>query len=45
MIDQVLIVGAGVTGIGAACLLQANGIPCRILEATGQVGGVWARHR
>ena len=42
---QVLVIGAGVTGIGAAYHLQANGLAYRILEATGNVGGVWARHR
>lgn len=42
---RVLIIGGGVTGIGTACYLGAHGIPYLILEATGSLGGVWARHR
>ena len=41
----VLIVGAGITGIGAAYHLAASGIPYTILEATDDVGGVWSTHR
>jgi cation diffusion facilitator CzcD-associated flavoprotein CzcO len=41
----VIVVGAGVSGIGAACYLQANGIPYQILEASDDVGGIWRSHR
>ena len=42
---QVIIIGAGMTGIGTAYHLQASGFPYLILEAADDVGGVWARHR
>ncbi len=44
---DVLIVGAGLSGIGAACHLQ-KAFPDRsyaILEARGEVGGTWALFR
>lgn len=41
----VIIIGAGITGIGAAYYLRANNIPHVILEASEDVGGVWSTHR
>jgi cation diffusion facilitator CzcD-associated flavoprotein CzcO len=41
----VIIIGAGMTGIGAAYYLRANDIPYVILEAKADVGGVWNTHR
>ena len=40
---DVLIVGAGLSGIGAACHLEADapGISYAILEARGTNGGTW----
>jgi cation diffusion facilitator CzcD-associated flavoprotein CzcO len=43
--NQVLIVGAGITGLGAAYHLAAHGIPYTILEASDDLGGVWSTHR
>ena len=42
---SVIIIGAGMTGIGAAYYLRANGIPYTILEAKSDLGGVWNTHR
>ena len=42
---SVIIIGAGMTGIGAAYYLRANGIPYAILEAKSDLGGVWNTHR
>jgi monooxygenase len=42
---DVIIIGAGITGIGAAYHLRAAGIPYTILEAKADVGGVWNTHR
>jgi hypothetical protein len=41
----VIIIGAGITGIGAAYHLRANGISYAILEGKQDVGGVWNTHR
>src|SRR5207253_4729641 len=40
---DVLVVGAGLSGIGAACHLQAScpGKSYAILEARGHIGGTW----
>src|SRR5262245_57591183 len=40
---DVLIVGAGLSGIGAACRLQADvpGLTYQILEARDAIGGTW----
>jgi len=43
--STVIIIGAGMTGIGAAYYLRANGIPYVILEAKADLGGVWNTHR
>jgi cation diffusion facilitator CzcD-associated flavoprotein CzcO len=45
MSASVLIVGAGMTGIGVAYYLRTQGIPFEILEAREDVGGVWHAHR
>lgn len=42
---DVIIVGAGVTGIATAHYLQARGIRYVILEAEDDVGGTWLRNR
>lgn len=42
---SVIIIGAGMTGIGAAYYLRANNIPYVILEAKADLGGVWNTHR
>ena len=42
---SVIIIGAGMTGIGAAYYLRANQIDYAILEAKGDLGGVWNTHR
>ena len=36
---DVVVVGAGVAGLSAAAELRANGLTCRVLEATGRIGG------
>src|SRR5215470_18764216 len=41
----VLIIGAGITGIGAAYHLGKSGISYTILEAGDDLGGVWRTHR
>ena len=40
-----IIIGAGITGIGAAYYLRQSGIPYIVLEANGDVGGVWHTQR
>jgi len=40
-----VIIGAGMTGIGAAYYLRASNIPYAILEAKADLGGVWNTHR
>lgn len=42
---DVIIIGAGITGIGAAYHLRTAGIAYTILEAKADVGGVWNTHR
>ena len=42
---DVIIIGAGITGIGAAYHLRAANIAYTILEAHADVGGVWNTHR
>lgn len=37
----VLVVGAGVSGLGAAYRLNELGIPFQVVEKSGQVGGTW----
>ena len=41
----VIIIGAGITGIGAAYYLGRNDISYTILEANDDLGGVWHTHR
>jgi cation diffusion facilitator CzcD-associated flavoprotein CzcO len=43
--SEVLVVGAGVSGIGAAYYLGRRGIPYQVLEAADDVGGVWRTQR
>ena len=43
--STVIIIGAGITGIGAAYYLGANKISYTILERSPDVGGVWFTHR
>jgi monooxygenase len=45
MNTTVVIIGAGMTGIGAAYYLREAGIPYLIVEAKNEVGGVWQAHR
>ena len=40
-----IVVGAGITGIGAAYYLRKNNIPYIVLEANDDVGGVWHTQR
>lgn len=39
MKPKVVIVGAGLSGLFAATLLEKRGIPCRIIEARNRIGG------
>ena len=43
--SDVIVIGAGVTGIGAAYYLRAAGLSYTILEADADLGGVWHTHR
>jgi cation diffusion facilitator CzcD-associated flavoprotein CzcO len=42
---EVVVIGAGITGIGAGYYLGAAGIHYVILEARDELGGVWHTHR
>jgi 4-hydroxyacetophenone monooxygenase len=42
---EVLIIGAGVSGLCAAIKLQQAGIPFKILEKSATVGGIWRDNR
>jgi monooxygenase len=42
---EVIIVGAGITGLGAAYHVGARGIPYLVLEAADDLGGIWRTHR
>jgi len=42
---DVIVIGAGVTGIGAAYYLRAAGLSYTILESDADLGGVWHTHR
>ncbi len=42
---SVIVIGAGITGIGAAYYLHANNISYAVLEGKDDVGGVWNTHR
>lgn len=41
MHHEVIVLGAGVGGIGAACQLQKAGVDYVVLEKANRVGGVW----
>ena len=43
--SDVIVIGAGVTGIGAAYYLRAAGLSYTMLEADADLGGVWHTHR
>lgn len=42
---QVLVIGAGVSGLCAAAYLKAGGVPFTVLEKNATVGGVWLENR
>ena len=42
---KVIIIGAGITGLGAAYYLRQNGMSYRILEQNDNVGGIWHTQR
>eukprot|EP01046_Picozoa_sp_COSAG06_P076905 COSAG06_NODE_24772_length_653_cov_0.812274_1_plen_47_part_10 len=39
---DVVVVGAGVNGIGTARRLAAEGLAVTVLERQGEVGGIWS---
>jgi monoamine oxidase len=42
---DVIVIGAGVAGLGAATALHDRGIPCVVLEASRRIGGrAWTAH-
>lgn len=42
---SVIVIGAGISGVAAGVRLQREGIPYRILEKNGDVGGTWFENR
>lgn len=42
---QVVVIGAGITGLGAAYYLRKNGFPYVVLEANSDLGGTWHTQR
>ncbi|MBL6750325.1 MAG: NAD(P)-binding domain-containing protein [Nevskia sp.] len=42
---EVLVIGAGVSGLCAAVNLQRMGVPFTVIEKTGSVGGIWRDNR
>ncbi|MBN8898533.1 MAG: FAD-dependent oxidoreductase, partial [Rhodospirillales bacterium] len=42
---DVIVIGAGLAGLGAAHALARRGLRCRVLEATDRIGGrAWTAH-
>ncbi|MDH4480852.1 MAG: NAD(P)/FAD-dependent oxidoreductase [Rhodoferax sp.] len=41
LVHEVVVVGAGFAGIGAAIRLQQAGVECVVLEKGDEIGGVW----
>ncbi len=42
---DVIIIGAGITGIGAAYYVQKNGMSYQVIEQNDNVGGIWHTQR
>jgi 4-hydroxyacetophenone monooxygenase len=42
---EVLVIGAGVSGLCAAVNLKRMGVPFTVIEKTGEVGGIWRDNR
>ena len=42
---SVIVIGAGMGGLGAAVQLKRAGISCTVLEKNGEVGGTWCDNR
>lgn len=42
---DVLVIGAGMSGLAAAIQLQAAGLPFRVIEKNTEVGGTWYENR